>query len=483
MRQLKILLVNPPSPGIYNLIGLKLPPLGLAYLAAVCREKGHQVEIVDLQVEPKSKLHQAFSRCDLVGITSETNKVHQALKVAKEAKERFGLPVLMGGYHATFLDEEVLRSGWVDWVIRGEGEIPMSQFLEALDKKSDLTTVPGLSFLHQGKLVRTPQTTPPEDLDALPLPARELLPLSKYWMTQVEGEPAVNVLTSRGCPFSCSFCASSQFSGRKWRSRSPENIFQEIEKIYFDLGYRGIAFVDDNFTLSPERVERLCSKIEQNRLKLKWWCFSRADTIVQNESLVRKMARAGLRMVYLGVESVEKSILDEYKKKLSAEVARKAINILRKYNVKSWASFILGSIRDTRETILRTVEFAKNLAPDLVQFSVLTPFPGTEIYEKFLKEGRIVKLNWKLFDGAHPVLKGDFLDTEEVKKLLWKAYFEFYREWRYLPQAFSMFKKIMVTSIPPLAKMKETHYWKERLQRVYSSFHAPKMENPPMGTS
>ncbi len=480
---MKILLVNPPSPGIYNVVGLKLPPLGLAYLAAVCREKGHQVEIVDLQVETKSKLYQAFSRCDLVGITSETNKVHQALEIAKKAKEKFGLPVLMGGYHATFLDEEVLRSGWVDWVIRGEGEIPMLKLLEALEKKDRLVEVPNLSFLQDGKLIRTPKMAPPENLDELPLPARELLPLPKYWMTQVEGEPAVNVLTSRGCPFGCSFCASSQFSGRKWRSRSPENIFKEIEKIYFDLGYRGIAFIDDNFTLSPERVERLCSKIEQHRLKLKWWCFSRADTIVHDESLVKKMARAGLRMVYLGVESVEKSILDDYKKKLSAEIAQKAVDILRKHNVKSWASFILGSVRDTRETILRTIEFAKSLAPDLVQFSVLTPFPGTEIYEKSLKEGRIVKPNWRFFDGAHPVLKGDFLSIEETKKLLWKAYFEFYREWRYLPHAFSMLKKIMLTNIPPLAKMKETRYWKERLQRVYSSLHPPRTENSSMGAS
>jgi len=203
-------------------------------------------------------------------------------------------------------------------------------------------------------------------------------------------------------------------------------------------------------------------------MKIKWWCFSRADTIVKHESLVEKMAKAGLRMVYLGFESAEESILQDYGKNLTAEVSKKAVEILRKHGVKSWGSFILGNVRETKETIKKTVEFAKKINPDIVQFSILTPFPGTETYEKYQKEGRIISQNWKAFDGAHPVLQLDFLNPQELHRLLIRAYLEFYERWSYLPQAFSFVKKFLVINLPPISRFKEVQYWKERLKNANS---------------
>ncbi|MDK2896833.1 MAG: anaerobic magnesium-protoporphyrin monomethyl ester cyclase [Candidatus Atribacteria bacterium] len=461
---MKVLLVNPPSPGIYNIIGLKLPPLGLGYLASMLRESGHQVKLVDLQVEKNKKLEEEIKEADLIGITSETNKIFQALEVAKIAKDQNKI-VVMGGYHTTFQDQEALQTGLVDYVVRGEGEYTFSQLVNHLEKDLPLDEVNGISYLKQGQLIRNTDALPPQDLDALPFPARDLMPLKKYWMTQVEGEPLVNVITSRGCPFSCSFCASSHFSGRKWRARSPENIIQELEQIYFDLGYRGIAFVDDNFTLSPARIENLCDLIAKRKMKLKWWCFSRADTIVKNESMIKKMAQAGLRMVYLGFESAEEEVLETYHKKLSTEISKKAVKILKKYGVKTWGSFILGSVRETKESIQKTIEFAKNIAPDLVQFSILTPFPGTETFAQFSQEKRIYTFDWRKFDGAHPVVAVDYLKPKELTKLLNQAYFEFYKQWRYLPQAFDLLKKLILVNVPLFSTIKENQYWKERLRR------------------
>lgn len=465
---MRVLLVQPPSPGIYDFIGLKLPPLGLAYLAAMCR-RNHTVTIVDLQVEEKKRFQEELARCDLVGITATTSTFLEALNIAQEAK-RAGRIVVMGGYHVTFQDEEALRSGFVDYVVRGEGEEIFALLLEALENGTPPERIPGISFLREGILMRTPSPLPPQDLDALPFPARDLLKLSKYWMTQLEGEPLVNVITSRGCPFACTFCASSSFSGRKWRARSPENILRELEILYFDYGFRAIAFVDDNFTLHPERVERLCEEIERKRLKFKWWCFSRADTIVRYESLVKKMAKAGLRMVYLGLESAEKAILEDYGKQLTAEVAKKAIDILRRYGVKSWGSFILGGLRETKATVQKTIDFARKIRPDIVQFSLLTPFPGTALFDELKREHRILHFSWSLFDGAHPVVQLDALKPRELRRLLFRAYLEAYRGLHALPQLVQFAKKLCMVKIPFLSRMKEYLYLKERMGRENPSF-------------
>ncbi len=468
---MRVLLVQPPSPGIYDFIGLKLPPLGLAYLAASCRHR-HTVHIVDLQVEEKRRFREALETCDLVGITATTSTFPEALNIAQEAKKARRI-VVMGGYHVTFQDEEALQSGFVDYVVRGEGEEIFPALLDALESGTPPERVPGISFLRDGRLIRTPLLLPPQDLDALPFPARDLLPLSRYWMTQLEGEPLVNVVTSRGCPFACTFCASSRFSGRRWRARSPENILRELEILYFDYGFRAVAFVDDNFTLQPERVECLCEEIGRKKLRLKWWCFSRADTIVRYESLVKKMAKAGLRMVYLGLESAEKAILEDYGKQLTAEVARKAVEILRKYGVKSWGSFILGGLRETRATVQKTIEFARKIRPDIVQFSLLTPFPGTALFEELKRERRILHFSWSLFDGAHPVVHLDALKPQELRGLLLRAYFEVYRGFHALPQVVQFVKKVCVVKMPFLARLKERLYLKERMRRENPSLSLP----------
>ncbi|MEN3202553.1 MAG: radical SAM protein [Atribacterota bacterium] len=468
---MRVLLVQPPSPGIYDFIGLKLPPLGLAYLAASCRNR-HVVRIVDLQVENKKRFQRELEQCDLVGITATTSTFPKALEIAQEAKKA-GRIVVMGGYHATFQDEETLRSGYVDYVIRGEGEEVFALLLDALESGKPLENLPGISFLKEGKHIRTPAPFPPQDLNALPFPARDLLQLSKYWMTQLEGEPLMNVITSRGCPFACTFCASSHFSGRRWRARSPENVLRELEMLYFDYGFRAIAFVDDNFTLQPERVERLCEEIERRRLKLKWWCFSRVDTIARYESLVKKMAQAGLRMVYLGLESAERALLEDYGKQITTEIAKKAIDVLRKYGVKSWGSFILGGLRETKLTVWKTIEFARKIRPDIVQFSLLTPFPGTTLFEELQKDRRILHFSWSLFDGAHPVVQLDALSPRELRQLLLRAYFEVYKGVHALPQVIQFAKKLCLVKIPFLSRIKEHWYLKERMRRENPSFSLP----------
>jgi len=459
---MKILLVNPSSPGIYNSVGLKLPPLGLGYLASVLQKNHHQVKILDLQVEKKSSLDQELINCDLVGITCESNKIFKALDIATKAKQK-GCITVMGGYHSTFRDKEILSLGVVDYVVKGEGEYIFSLLVQYLEENKDISGLPGVSFRKDNVIFEASIPPPPNNLDDIPYPSRELFSLGKYWMTQIEGEPLMNIVTSRGCPFACSFCASSNFAGTRWRTRSIENIMGELEQLYYDYGYRGFAFMDDNFTLQPGRIELLTEKIQKNRMNIKWWCFSRVDTIMNNVSLIKKMASAGLKMVFLGLESADPQSLKDYGKKITTEISEKAVKVLHSNGIKVLGSFILGNIHDTQETITQTIEYAKKLNLDIAQFSALTPFPGTQFFQKMIKENRIFTWDWKLFDGAHSVIIGDYLKPQEIQKMILSAYIDFYRQGKQISNVWGFIRKFVSTHTHFINCYKESYYQRRRM--------------------
>jgi len=411
--------------------------LGLAYLGAVLRKNGHSVEIKDLEVEPEAGKKMDLARYDLVGITSLTPQYPKALEIAKSAKA-LGLSVVMGGYHATFQDKEVLLTGLVDYVIRGEGEYTLVDLVDRLASKKPVDDVSGISFMDRETLVRTPPAPVISELDGLPLPARDLLPMERY-TTMFEGRKATSLITSRGCPFNCSFCASSKFAGRKWRTRSIGSVIDEIEHLRNEYHYNAFTLMDDNFTLSPKRVIDFADQLIKRGLDVIWWCFSRVDTIVKNEHMVKKMAEAGARSVFLGIESSDQEILDGYHKRITIDQIYRARDILRSYKIKTWGSFIIGGIDETKRMINRTIRLARRLNPDTAQFSILTPYPGTELF-KAVKD-RIVVRNWDLYDGIHAVMKTRHLSPQEIQKSIIKAYTSFYLRLTRLPQVFSYIMK------------------------------------------
>jgi anaerobic magnesium-protoporphyrin IX monomethyl ester cyclase len=419
---MRILLVNPPKLNSFRRLHFGLPPLGIAYLAAALRQAGHHVRIADLDVAPDPAPN--FSQYDLVGISADTIGYPAALAVASAAKEA-GTPVLMGGYHVSFQDEEALRSGVVDYVIRGEAEEPIVRLASALEGRIPWEAVSSLSFLQDDRLVRTPAARPVADLDALPLPARDLLPMRQY-SARFRGRQLTSVITSRGCPFACSFCASSRFAGVRWRSRSPASIADEVERLQEEMGYRAVAFVDDNFTLDPQRVLGFADEVERRALDIIWWCFSRADTIVKNEAMVRRMAEAGCRQVFLGLESAAQEILEGYGKHLNVSQQRQALAILRRHGIKVHGAFIIGHPADTRSTIRQTIEQALNLGLYVAQFSILTPYPGTALFDEAVRDGRLLHTDWNLYDGLHAVMRADHLAPRELQLLLLRAYRRFY---------------------------------------------------------
>ncbi len=437
---MNILLINPPSTAGYYRVGIKLPPLGLAYLAAVLREHGHGVKIVDLAVEGVNWRTYPYQEFDLVGLSVDTLRYPAALQIAEAVKKK-GSRVVFGGPHATFFDQECLQSGLVDWVVRNEGEYSLLDLAEHLEKGDPLAEVKGISYLSNGKPAVNPPAPFVENLDSLPFPARDLLPLDLY-THKLEKRYAATMISSRGCPFDCEFCSSSRFNGLRWRARSAENMLEELDLLYNKYGYRAVIFFDDNFTLDPQRVDRFCQKLLKKGWDLAWFALSRVDTVVRNAKLVELMAKSGLRMLFLGFESASQEILDKYGKKLKAEEAFKAMDILRRNKVKVMGSFILGALDEKKEMIERTIRLAKKLNPYHVQFTMLTPYPGTRLYEKV--KGRLLTTNWSDFTGLTPVIRLDNISSSELKALFKKAYLSFYlRPSRLLTQGLPWISRLL----------------------------------------
>ncbi len=418
---MKVLLISPQGSNIYAKMKVALPPLGIAYLAAVIREKGHKVKIIDRSIEQQKLLPEDFAPFDLIGISADTPRYPEAVEIARTAKKA-GKMVTMGGYHVTFLDKEALETGVVDIIIRGEAEEIIVNLIDALEKKKDLSTVKGISFVRDGNLIRTPVAPPPQNLDAMPFPARDLLSLKKY-SSQMAGLPVTNLITSRGCPFNCYFCSSSKFGGLKWRYRSAKSIADEIEILYHDYGYRTFAFMDDNFTLSKRRVMNFADELEKRKMNdIIWWCFSRVDILVRNEDMVKRMAEAGAFQVFLGLESHNEQTLNDYGKNVGNKEQDQAIKLLHKYGINIHGSFIVGDINETKEMAMQTARWVQKVNPRVTQFSILTPYPGTALYNDVEREGRFLHKNWELYDALHATVKTDGMNPNEVQKMLIKDY-------------------------------------------------------------
>lgn len=417
---MKVLLCYPFRDDAYHKVGFVVPPMGLGYIAAVIRESGHDPHIVDLNVSGREP---DFSRFDIVGISCDTSRFKAGIELARKAKQA-DRTVVMGGPHVTFNDEEALRTGVCDYVVRGEGEFPFLGLLNAIEQGEHISGVSSISYLSaDGSVVRNPDMSPP-DVRSLPRPARDLLGIGDYQRLEMGGRKITPIVTSRGCPYNCSFCSSSEFSGLKWRANDAAAVVDEIEEIVREYGFNGIAFLDDNFTLQPQRVKDICAEINRRGLDIYWWCFSRADTILKHEDMVSAMAKAGARYVFMGFESRSAATLDRYKKKLAPDAAREAVTLLKKHGISTHASFIMGDIQETQEMVMDTMRYAKEISPEAVQFSILTPYPGTKLFDEV--RDRIVTWDWDLFDCLHPVLRLDHLEREKLPGLLRKAYVSFY---------------------------------------------------------
>jgi len=424
---MKICLISPPyNSAVKSVVGVSSPPLGLAYIASMLRQS-HEVKIVDSNIlnytiRDVERELRSFNP-DVVGITSVTPSIYEAYKVAETAKKvREDCKVVLGGPHATFMPRQTMEEcKYIDIIVKGEGEETTRELIENIEKGAPLSEVKGITFREKNEIIDTEPRLFIKNIDNIPFPSRDLLPIHLY---KFNGVKYTTMLTSRGCPFKCSFCSSSRLFGGYWRGRSPENVLEEMKTVYEEYGIRNIEFIDDTFTLNQERAEKICDEIIKQGWDISWGASSRADTL--SRRLAEKMKKAGCWIIYLGIESGSQKILDAIGKRITLEQVKKAVKILKDAGIQVLGSFIIGFLQDTKETIKETIKFAKSLSLDYAQFSILTPYPGTPIFDYAKKHGMLLTEDWSKYTGIEPVIKIEGVSEREIKALFQKAYITFY---------------------------------------------------------
>jgi len=415
---MRVLLLSTPHP----LEESPLPPLSLSYLASVLIQEGIEVRILDFLVTRYNpgKLRRELEeyRPQLVGATCVTLNypiARRMLKVCKDFDPH--IFTVIGGPHVTFaLEETLLRSPWIDAIVIGEGERTLLELARAVEEGKDIHHVTGIAFADGGTVVKTTPKARVEDLDQLPLPARELLPMARY---RALGTPCT-VITSRGCPYNCIFCSGRRMFGPKVRFRSPGLVVDEIEQLQHDFGFAKINIVDDTFTLSHHHTQAACEEMLRRNLKIKWSVFARVDRI--SEELAQLMNRAGCEWMLFGVESADEGILKTIKKGITPEQVRRGVKIASESSINVFNSFILGLPGETRDTALKSLAFGDELYHKYgakYGFHMLSPLPGTEIYERAKNYGiRILSRNWARYNANEPITETATMSQEMVKEAM-----------------------------------------------------------------
>ncbi|MGZ4914351.1 MAG: B12-binding domain-containing radical SAM protein [Halobacteriota archaeon] len=434
---MNVLLVNPPdvSSKYRELLGLTAPPLGLAYIGAVLEQNDIDVTIIDapaLDMDLQD-YQRAISKTsvDLLGVQTTTPTIKQALAVARITKATHpDSTITMGGYHATFMAQQLLRThDFIDVIVRNEGEYATLELVNALERDKPLRNIDGINYRDGERLIETPKRRPIEDLDALPFPARHLLPMSEY-MLFGRKQVLATMICSRGCPMGCSFCASSAMHGRRARFRSPENAVAELEHIVDTYKVQNVGFMDDTFTLFPKWVRGFCDGIISRGIDVKWGCTARVDRFTK--SLLSQMWRAGCRTLLFGVESGNQGILDNVQKGTKVGQARRAFRTARDIGMHTIASMTLGMPGESRATADETIGFAKNVDPDYAIFSLATPYPGTKFYELASKMGLLKIKDWTHFTLIAPVLETMDMTLKDLQVAQREAFKQFYLRPNYM---------------------------------------------------
>ena len=428
---MKILLINPPwykkVRNIWRNVASTVPALGIGYIASFLEREKLQVEILDFQAEEftedgfENKLKDYNP--DIVGVTSTTPIFNNALNIISITRRIIpAAKIVVGGVHPTIFAEDILKNKNVDFVVRGEGEIT---FVELVKNLSNPVQVHGISYRINGNIVNNPERQLIENLDNIPFPAYHLLPVEKYKpaLGNYKRMPVMSMITTRGCPGKCTFCFRG-ILGTRMRTRSPENIVEEIRFLAKNYGIREISFYDDTFTLFKNNVKKFCEILLNKNIAITWSCMSRVD-FVDRETL-NLMKRAGCHQICYGIESGNESILENINKRTSLEKAKTAIAITREAKIDTRLAFMLGSPGETVETMEETIRFAIENSPDLVQFNITTPYPGTDMFEWAKKNDYLLTYDWDKYDLATCVMNLPTIAPETVERYYHKAYQKFF---------------------------------------------------------
>ncbi len=389
---------------------MRLPLLGSLYLATILHNRGYRVRVINENILGR-EVDPFEIQADVFCLTALTVSASRAKILASQLRRIYPMSrILIGGIHASLLPEEFV--GFADHVVVGEAEEVIVDLIE--DRIEEKVVV--------GKKV--------EDLEGLP-------PINYSLLDGFETMNLVPVMTSRGCPFDCSFCTVTKVFGRKFRSLSAERVVAEVENVLAYVGARNFFFYDDNFAANHQRVEAICDLLIEKKLAIHWAAQVRCD-LARAPGLVERMVKAGCRWVDIGFESIEDETLAAlHKSQTQVDIVR-AIQVFHRFGINIHGMFMFGADPDTPEAIGRTVEFARKHAIDTVQFMILTPFPGTRWYEKLAAEGRLLHENWDYFNAMYAVFRPAGMSPARLQAETYRAYQRFYSLRRTASDAISM---------------------------------------------
>lgn len=479
---MRVLLINPRFQ--LPIDTRTTPHLGLAYLAAVSERRGDEVRVFDMDVEDiKLTDFVRDYQPDIVGITSNTPQVKQGWFAASQIKSVLDVVIVQGGPHVSALPEEAASRPEIDVVARGEGEETWLHLCEVVEQAKQnnpgfksvdlldpatklLDGVLGITYqTTDGKIRHTHERPAIANLDDLPFPAYKYFKMERYTSLQpamdaIEKGKSFSIMTSRGCPYRCTFCSQSVMA-EKWRARSPENVVQEWAHLVHDLGAQEIGVLDDSANINRKRLHELADLLIKEKLNhVPWILINGIRANLADEDLLRHMKEAGLKRLAFGVETGDEDILESIDKRVTHEQIKQAFKNAKKVGLETVGFFIIGLPGDTEETMEKTIRLACELDPLVANFSMMTPYPGTKVWEQVHRNGgRMLVKDWQdyvFFEGKARYELGETTATIQEKK--WKeAYRRFYLRphriamtlmrkstWQHFPRTLRMALKIVL---------------------------------------
>lgn len=440
---MKILLIS-PNFGVDTI----RPPLGLAYIASII-ENAHDVRILDLALYPENlnKLESLLNEFnpDVVGITCYTQSYSSSMSIADKVKDyNQKIITIMGGAHPSIRPFDCLNKN-VDFVVVGEGETTFPEILEHIEEKREISDIMGIAYRNNDKLMQNQSRPYITELSKYPFPSRRLLEEYKY------SEQFINIITSRGCPFNCIYCCKS--NGKEYRAQKPERVIEEIKEIMKSSKFKHVYFADDLFTFDKLRLKRICELLVLSGLGITWQCSSRVTSV--DTELLFLMKNAGCVTITFGVESGDEKILRSLKKGITLDQVKKTFKDCKAIGIEASAYFMIGFPEDTRDTVYKTIDFAIELDPHNIQFSIATPLPGTELWD-IMGMNELDRYKWDdfrmhdcpLFDTKY-LTKDEIFELYQLANLKWRRHMFF----RNVSRPTYLLKKIVTSPITSLKQL------------------------------